>query len=163
MSDDIAKRGWEGRFLEDFEVGARYRHSHGRTITETDNTWFTLLTNNTHDIHYNADYASRTEFGRPLVNSTLTLAIVTGLSVEDISRNAVANLGWEAVKLPAPVFAGDTIYAESEVLEVRESRSRPGQGVVRVHTRGFNQDDVTVLEYERTVLVYSRSARPGRT
>ena len=154
-------RGWEGRYLEDFRVGDRYRHSHGRTISEADNTWFTLLTNNTHDVHFNADYASRTEFGKPLVVSTLTLAIVTGLSVEDVSRNAVANLGWEKVTLSAPVFIGDTIYAESEVLEVRESRSRPGQGIVRVHTRGFNQDDVTVLEYDRAVLVYSRATRPG--
>jgi acyl dehydratase len=153
--------GWEGRFLEDFHVGDRYRHSHGRTISEADNTWFTLLTNNTHDIHFNADYAARTEFGRPLVVSTLTLAIVTGLSVEDVSRNAVANLGWESVVLSAPVFAGDTLYAESVVTEVRESRSRPGQGIVRVHTRGFNQDDVTVIEFDRAVLVYSRAGRPG--
>jgi itaconyl-CoA hydratase len=152
--------GWEGRFLDDFRVGDVYRHAHGRTITQTDNTWFTLLTNNTHDVHYNADYASRTEFGKPLVVSTLTLAIVTGLSVPDVSQNAVANLGWENVRLPAPVFAGDTIYAESEVLEVRPSRSRPGQGIVRVRTRGFNQDDVTVLEFERSVLVYSRAGRP---
>lgn len=160
VTDEHGQVSWEGRFLEDFHVGDRYRHSHGRTITETDNTWFTLLTNNTHDIHYNADYASRTEFGRPLVVSTLTLAIVTGLSVEDVSRNAVANLSWNDIVLSAPVFAGDTIYAESEVLEVRESRSRPGQGIVRVHTRGFNQDGVTVLEYDRAVLVYSRAARP---
>ena len=153
--------GWEGRFLEDFVVGDIYRHAHGRTITQTDNTWFTLLTNNTHDVHFNADYASRTEFGKPLVVSTLTLAIVTGLSVEDVSRNAVANLGWDQVRLPAPVFAGDTIYAESEVLEVRPSMSRPGQGIVRVRTRGFNQNDVTVLEFERSVLVYTRSNRPG--
>ncbi len=153
--------GWEGRFLEDFQVGDVYRHAHGRTITQTDNTWFTLLTNNTHDVHYNADYASRTEFGKPLVVSTLTLAIVTGLSVPDVSQNAVANLGWEDVRLPAPVFAGDTIYAESQVLEVRPSKSRPGQGIVRVRTRGFNQDDVTVLEFERSVLVYARSHRPG--
>lgn len=155
-----AKVSWEGRFLEDFNVGDRYRHAHGRTISETDNTWFTLLTNNTHPIHYNADYAARTEFGRPLVVSTLTLAIVTGLSVSDISQNAVANLGWDNVKLVAPVFAGDTIYAESEVLEVRPSRSRPGQGLVRVKTRGFNQHDQTIIEYERTILVYSRRARP---
>src|SRR3972149_8496332 len=121
--------GWEGRFFEDFHVGDVYRHPHGRTVSEADNTWFTLLTNNTHDIHFNADYAARTEFGRPLVVSTLTLAIVTGLSVEDVSRNAVANLGWQNVILSAPVFAGDTIYAESEVLEVRASRSRPGQGM----------------------------------
>ena len=152
--------GWEGRFLEDFAVGDVYRHAHGRTVSDTDNTWFTLLTNNTHDIHFNADYAARTEFGRPLVVSTLTLAIVTGLSVPDVSQNAVANLGWDDVKLTAPVFAGDTIYAESEVLEVRPSASRPGQGIVRVRTRGFNQRDETILTFERTVLVYARVARP---
>ncbi len=151
---------WQGRFLEDFTVGDVYLHAHGRTITETDNTWFALLTNNTHDIHFNADYASRTEFGRPLVVSTLTLAIVTGLSVPDVSQNAVANLGWDNVKLTAPVFAGDTIYAESEVLEVRPSRSRPGQGLVRVRTRGFNQRDETIMTFERTVLVHARSDRP---
>ena len=154
-------RGWEGRFLEDFAVGDVYRHAHGRTITETDNTWFTLLTNNTHDIHFNADYAARTEFGRPLVVSTLTLAIVTGLSVPDVSQNAVANLGWDAVKLTAPVFAGDTIYAESTVLEVRPSRSRPGQGLVKVQTRGFNQRGETVITFVRTVLVYTRAGRPA--
>lgn len=160
-TDGTPKTGWEGRFLEDFEVGHRYRHAHGRTISETDNTWFTLLTNNSHQIHINADYAARTEFGRPLVVSTLTLAIVTGLSVPDVSQNAVANLGWESVRLTGPVFAGDTLYAESEVLEVRPSRSRPGQGIVRVRTRGFNQRDETVIEFERTILVYARSHRPG--
>jgi len=154
-------RGWEGRYLEDFTVGDVYRHAHGRTVSETDNTWFSLLTNNPHDLHSNADYAAGTEFGRPLIVSTLTLAIVTGLSVPDISQNAVANLGWDDVRMPAPVFAGDTIYAESEVLDVRPSASRPGQGVVRVRTRGFNQRDETVITYERTVLVYSRAARPG--
>ncbi len=153
--------GWQGRFLEDFVVGDVYRHAHGRTITQADNTWFTLLTNNTHDIHYNVDYASRTEFGKPLVVSTLTLAIVTGLSVEDVSRNAVANLGWEHVRCPAPVFAGDTLYAESEVLDVRASRSRPGQGIVRVRTRGLNQDGTVVMEFERNVLVYARSHAPA--
>ncbi len=149
-----------GRFLEDFLVGDVYRHAHGRTISEADNTWFSLLTNNPHDIHSNADYAARTEFRRPLVVSTLTLAIVTGLSVPDVSQNAVANLGWNDVRLTAPVFAGDTIYAESEVLEVRPSTSRPGQGLVRVRTRGYNQRDETVITYERTVLVYSRDAAP---
>lgn len=153
--------GWEGRFLDDFTVGDVYRHAHGRTISETDNTWFALLTNNPHDLHSNADYAARTEFGRPLVVSTLTLAIVTGLSVADVSQNAVANLGWDDVRLTAPVFAGDTIYAESEVLEVRPSRSRPGQGLVRVRTRGFNQRGETIMTFERTVLVYARSGRPG--
>jgi itaconyl-CoA hydratase len=162
MSEPTAPiRGWEGRFLEDFTVGDVYRHAHGRTVTQTDNTWFSLLTNNPHDVHSNADYASRTEFGKPLVVSTLTLAIVTGLSVPDVSQNAVANLGWENVRLTAPVFAGDTIYAESEVLEVRPSKSRPTQGVVRVRTRGFNQDGVTILEFERAVLVYTRAGRPG--
>ena len=155
-------RGWEGRFLEDFVVGDVYEHAHGRTITQTDNTWFSLLTNNPHDIHSNADYASRTEFGKPLVVSTLTLAIVTGLSVPDVSQNAVANLGWDDVKLTAPVFAGDTLYASSEVLQVRPSKSRPGQGLVRVRTTGRNQRDETVITYERTVLVYARAARPQR-
>ncbi len=159
MSDPVT--GWEGRFLEDFVVGDVYRHAHGRTITQTDNTWFTLLTNNSHDIHFNADYASRTEFGRLLVVSTLTLAVVTGLSVSDVSRNAVANLGWDDVKLTAPVFIGDTLYAESEVLEVRPSRSRPGQGLVRVRTRGYNQHGVTVMTFERSVLVHGREGRPG--
>jgi len=151
----------DGRFLEDFRVGDRYRHAHGRTISQADNTWFSLLTNNPHDLHSNADYASRTEFGKPLVVSTLTLAIVTGLSVPDISRNAIANLGWEDVRLTAPVFAGDTLYAESEVLEVRPSRSRPGQGIVRVRTRGLNQEGVTVLTFERAVLLPDRAHRPG--
>lgn len=164
MSEPTTRReptiSWEGRFFEDFHVGDVYRHPHGRTVSETDNTWFTLLTNNTHDIHYNADYASQTEFGRPLVVSTLTLAIVTGLSVTDVSQNAVANLGWDDVKLTAPVFAGDTLYAESEVLETRPSKSRPTQGLVRVRTRGFNQRGETVITYERTVLVYTRAGRP---
>jgi itaconyl-CoA hydratase len=152
--------GWEGRFLDDFTVGDVYLHHGGRTISETDNTWFSLLTNNAHQVHVNADYAARTEFGRPLVVSTLTLAIVTGLSVPDVSQNAVANLGWDEVRLIAPVFAGDTLYAESEVLEVRPSRSRPGQGIVRVRTRGFNQRNETVITFERTILVYRRDARP---
>ncbi|MGI8658614.1 MAG: MaoC family dehydratase [Candidatus Limnocylindria bacterium] len=149
----MTHEGWRGRYLDDFSVGDQYRHAHGRTISETDNTWFSLLTNNPHDLHSNADYASRTEFGRPLVVSTLTLAIVTGLSVPDVSQNAVANLGWESVRLPAPVFAGDTISASSEVLEVRPSRSRPGQGIVRVRTTGFNQRGETIITFERSVLV----------
>jgi acyl dehydratase len=152
--------GWEGRYFEDFTVGDVYRHPYGRTVSETDNTWFTLLTNNVHPVHYNADYASRTEFGRPLVVSTLTLAIVTGLSVIDVSQNAVANLAWDGIRMPAPVFAGDTLYAESEVLEARASNSRPTQGLVRVRTRGFNQRGETVMEFERTVLVYRRGEGP---
>ena len=157
MSDNA-----EGRFFEDFIVGDVYRHRLGRTLSEADNTWFTLLTCNTNEIHFNADYAARTEFGRPLMNSCLTLSLVTGLSVEDISRNIVANLGWDKVTLPAPVFAGDTIYAESEVLETRPSKSRQGQGLVRVRTRGFKADGTVVIEFERTVLVHSRQTAPAR-
>ncbi|HEY8677332.1 MAG TPA: MaoC family dehydratase [Candidatus Dormibacteraeota bacterium] len=151
-----------GRFFEDFKVGDVYRHAMGRTLSEADNTWFTLLTCNTNEIHFNADYASETEFGKPLMNSCLTLALVTGLSVDDISRHIVANLGWDKVTLPAPVFAGDTIYAESEVLETRPSKSRPGQGVVRVRTRGFNQKGTVVIMFERAVLVHSQQTEPKR-
>lgn len=150
-----------GRFFEDFKVGDVYRHAMGRTLSEADNTWFTLLTCNTNQIHFNADYASHTEFGRTLMNSCLTLSLVTGLSVDDISQNIVANLGWDKVTLPAPVFAGDTIYAESAVLETRPSKSRPGQGIVRVRTRGYKQDGTVVIEFERSVLVHSRESAPG--
>ncbi len=159
----MAGQSWEGNFFEDFTVGETYRHDLGRTISEADNTWFTLLTCNTLQVHFIADYAARTEFGKPLVVSTLTLAVVTGLSVGDISRNAVANLAWDKVRLPKPVFIGDTLYAETEILETRPSASRPGQGIVRVRTRGFNQHGDTVIEYERTVLVYTRAARPNLT
>lgn len=152
-----------GRFFEDFKIGDVYQHPLGRTVLEADNTWFTLLTCNTNEIHFNADFAGRTEFGKPLVNSCLTLSIVTGLSVADISQNVVANLGWDQVRLPAPVFAGDTLYAESEVLETRPSRSRPGQGIVRVRTRGWKQDGSVVIEFERTVLVHGRSTAPQRS
>jgi len=157
MSDKV-----EGRFFEDFTVGDVYQHRLGRTLSEADNTWFTLLTCNTNEIHFNADYAAHTEFGRPLMNSCLTLSLVTGLSVEDISQHIVANLGWDKVTLPAPVFAGDTIYAESEVLETRPSKSRPGQGLVRVRTRGYKPDGTVVIEFERTVLVHSRQTAPAR-
>jgi acyl dehydratase len=153
---------WEGNFFEDFRVGQIYRHPLGRTITEADNIWFTLLTCNTNQIHFNADYAARSEFKRPLVNSCLTLSLVTGLSVFDLSQNVVANLGWDRVTLPAPVIAGDTNYDESEVLETRPSRSRPGQGIVRVRTRGLKQDGTIVIEFERTVLVHGRETSPKR-
>lgn len=154
------KHGWMGRFYEDFEVGDRYIHPGGRTITETDNIWFTLLTNNTHPVHYDSNYAAKTEFGKPLVNSTLTLAIVAGMSVPDTSQNAVANLGWTDIKLTAPVFAGDTLYADSVVLSKRESKSRPNAGIVTVKTRGYKQDGTVVLEYIRSFLVYKRDAAP---
>jgi acyl dehydratase len=151
---------WRGRFLEDFHVGDHYRHPGGRTISETDNTWFTLLTSNTHPVHLDAEYAARTEFRQRLVVSTLTLAIVTGLSVSDVSLNAVANLGWDEVRLTKPVFAGDTLSAESEVELVRPSTSRPGQGVVRVRTVGRNQRGEEVISFRRTILVYSRETAP---
>ncbi len=140
------------RTYEELEVGAVYRSRFGRTVLEADNVWFTLLTLNTNPIHFDAAYAEGTEWGRLLVDSTFTLALVTGLSVVDVSERAV-NLGWREVRLPAPVFAGDTIRAETEVLEKRESKSRPGQGVVTVRTRGLNQRDEVVIDFERTVLV----------
>jgi itaconyl-CoA hydratase len=147
-----------GRYYEDLEVGATYRHRPGRTIGEADNTWFTLLTMNTHPIHFDAEYARHTEFGKPLVNSTLTLSMLVGMSVADTSQKAVANLGWDKVRLPKPVFVGDTLYAESTVLEKRESKSRPGQGIVTIHTVGRNQRKEIVCEFDRTILVLKRGA-----
>ena len=145
-----------GRHFEDFTVGDIYEHRPGRTISEADNTWFTLLTMNTHPLHFDAAYCARTEFGRPLVNSCLTLAMVVGMSVSDLSQKAVANLGWDKVRLAAPVFAGDTIYAESEVLTVRESKSRPTQGIVTVRTTGRKADGTVFMSYERAILVPKR-------
>src|SRR5881397_3489977 len=132
------KEGCHGRFFEDFAVGDIYQHPLGRTVIATDNIWFTLLTQNTAPIHFDQHYAAQTEFGRPLVDSTFTLALVTGQSVTDISQNVMANLGWDEVRLPAPVFEGDTIYSCSEVLETRESKSRPNVGVVTVQSTGYN-------------------------
>jgi len=154
------KEGWTGRVYEDFEVGDIYPHPLGRTILPADNTWFTLLTQNTNPIHFDHAYAAGTEFGRTLVNSTLTLALVTGQSVTDLSQNVMANLGWDAVRLPSPVFEGDTIYSRSEVLDKRESRSRPHVGIVRVRTAGFKQDGTVVIEFERTFMVYKRGHVP---
>jgi itaconyl-CoA hydratase len=147
-----------GRFFEDIEVGDVYRSRLGRTIERTDNTWFTLLTNNTNQVHFNDAFAAATEFGQPLVNSCLTLSIVVGLSVADTSENAVANLGWESITMPRPVFAGDTLWAESEVLAKRKSSSRPTQGIVTIRTRGLNQHGETVVEFVRTFLIYCRTA-----
>jgi itaconyl-CoA hydratase len=141
-----------GRTYDDMEVGAVYRSRFGRTVLDADNVWFTLLTMNTNPIHFDAEHAAQTEWKRPLVDSTFTLALVTGLSVADVSERAV-NLGWREVRLPAPVFAGDTIRAETEILEKRESQSRPGQGIVTVRTRGLNQRDEIVIEFERTIMV----------
>jgi len=158
-TENSAERPDGGRCYEDFHVGQVMRHPLGRTVTEVDNTWFTLLTNNSNPIHFDRFYASQTEFGEPLMNSTLTLALVVGLSVGDISRHAI-NLGWDEVRLPAPVVAGDTIYAQSEVLSMRESKSRPNMGIVEVKTSGFKQDGTVVISYRRTILVYKRGHAP---
>lgn len=145
-----------GRSYDDFVVGDVYEHWPGRTVTEADNVWFTNLTMNTHPIHFDANYASKTEFGRYLVNSTLTLALVAGMAVSGTSQKAIANLGWEEIKIPAPVFVGDTLYAETEVLGKRLSKSRPNQGIVRVRHLGKNQDGVVVMDMVRSFLSAKR-------
>ncbi|ABG05652.1 MaoC-like dehydratase [Rubrobacter xylanophilus DSM 9941] len=156
------REGWRGRFYEDFEVGDVYEHPLGRTVTTTDNIWFTLLTQNSAPIHFDHHYASQTEFGRPLVDSTFTLALVTGQSVTDVSQNVFANLGWDEVRLPAPLFEGDTVYSRSEVLSKRESRSRPEVGIVEVRTEGYKQDGTVVISFRRTLMVYKRGRGPER-
>ena len=148
-----------GRCYEDFEVGKVLRHQLGRTVTATDNTWFTLLTMNTNPIHFDVHYSAQTEFGRPLMNSTFTLALITGISVADVSQHAV-NLGWDEVRMPAPVFEGDTIYAQTEILSKRDSKSRPHMGLVEIKTTGFKQDGTVVMEFRRTILVYRRGHEP---
>lgn len=155
------KTGWTGRVFEDFAVGDVYEHPLGRTILDADNTWFTLLTQNTNPIHFDAVYSAQTEFGKPLVNSCLTLALVTGQSVTDLSQNVMANLGWDEVRLPHPVFAGDTIHSRSEILETRTSQSRKNAGIVRAKTTGFNQDGTTVIEFTRTFMVFRRGHVPA--
>jgi len=153
-----APKEWRGRFFEDFAVGDVYRSRIGRTITASDNTWFTALTMNTNQVHFNAEFAARTRFGQPLVNSCLTLALVVGLSVPDTSENATANLAWDRITLPNPVFVGDTLWAESEILELRPSASNPDVGIVSMRTRGVNQRGQVVIEFLRTFMAYRRSA-----
>jgi itaconyl-CoA hydratase len=153
-----APKVWRGRFYEDFAVGDVFRSRFGRTITETDNVWFTCLTMNTNQVHFNEPFAARTRFGRPRVYSTFTLALVTGLTVPDTSENATANLSWTDIKLPSPVFAGDTLWAESEVTELRESSSNPSVGIVTMRSRGVNQRGEVVIEFKRTFMVYKRDA-----
>ncbi|MBN8478303.1 MAG: MaoC family dehydratase [Burkholderiales bacterium] len=154
------KRGWEGRFFEDFAVGDVYRSRIGRTITQADNIWLTLLTNNTNQIHFNEHYASFTEFGRPLVNSAITIAVVAGLGVTDTSENGFA-LGWDHIRLPNPLYEGDTVYSVSEVVDKRESSSRPKQGIVKFRTRGVKQDGTVVIDYTRSVMVWKRAHAPA--
>jgi acyl dehydratase len=157
------KEGWKGRVFEDFTVGDVYEHPLGRTLLAADNVWFSCLTMNTNPIHVDAEYAGRTEFKKPLMNSCFTLALVTGQSVTDLTQNAVANLGWDEVRLPHPAFDGDTIYARSEVLETRESKSRPKAGIVRVKTTGVNQHGTVVIEFKRTFMVWKRGHVPARS
>src|SRR4051794_5984856 len=152
--------GWRGRFFEDFAAGDDYDHPLWPPVTETDNIWMTLLTQNTAPIHFDSHYAAQTEFGRRLVDSTFTLALVTGQSVTDISQNVLANLGWDEVRLPHPVFEGDTIYSQSEVLAKRESQSRPNVGIVTVKTTGYNQEGQVVITFKRTIMVYKRGCAP---
>ena len=155
----VAANRWResyGRYFEDFVVGEIYEHRPGRTISEADNTWFTLLTMNQHPLHFDANYAAKSEFGARLVNSCLTLSIVVGMSVSDVSQKAIANLGWTDIKLTHPLFAGDTLYAESEVIDKRESSSRPGAGIVTVKTIGLNQDGKVVGTFNRTMLIAKR-------
>jgi itaconyl-CoA hydratase len=157
------KQGWTGRVFEDFEVGDVYEHPLGRTLLEADNSWFTLLTQNTNPIHFDEHYSAQTEFKRPIINSCLTLALVTGQSVTDLSQNVMANLGWDEVRMSHPVFAGDTIYSRSEILEKRESKSRPNVGIVKAKTSGFNQDGTVVIEFLRTFMVYRKGHTPRIT
>lgn len=149
-----------GRAFEDFVVGHIYEHRPGRTITDADNVWFTLLTMNTHPAHFDYEYAKKTEFGKPLVASPLTVALMVGMSVSDVSQKAVANLGWDNIRLTNPLFPGDTLYAESEVIDKRESSSRPEQGIVTVRTIGKNQHGQVVCTFNRTMLIWKRGCGP---
>lgn len=149
------------RYLEDFNVGDVYRARLGRTVTEYDNISFTLLTGNTNQIHFNRHYAQQLPWRRCLVNGALTMSIIAGLGVVDVSENGFG-LGWDGIELVNPVFAGDTLYSESEVLAVRESRSDPTKGIVKVESRGFNQDGVLVIKFVRSVMVWKRGSAPQR-
>jgi itaconyl-CoA hydratase len=145
-----------GRYFEEFTVGDVYEHRPGKTVLESDNHLFTLLTLNTHPLHFDAEYGAATEFGRNLVVSTYTLSLLIGMSVSDISQKTIANLGMDEVRFTSPVFAGDTLYAESEVLEKRASASRPGQGIVTVRTTGKNQKGEVVCTFKRSMLIPER-------
>ena len=147
-----------GNFYEDFALGQVYRHQLGRTIGEADNRWFSLLTMNTNQLHFNADYAKKSEHGQELVNSGLTVALVLGISVADISQNAIANLGWKEIRLTAPVYVGDTLYGESVIIGLRPSASRPEAGIVTCATRGLNQRGEEVLDFERTFMLWRSNA-----
>ena len=160
-ADDKVRPGWNGRYFEDFSEGDIYEHPLGRTILSTDNAWFTLLTQNTAPLHFDHHYASQTSWGKPLVDSTFTLALVTGQSVTDVSQHVFANLGWNEVEMPHPLFEGDTVYSRSTVLKARESKSHPDVGIVEVHTEGYNQDGDIVIHFKRAIMVYKRGQGPS--
>jgi acyl dehydratase len=157
----MKKEGWKGRYFEDFTVGDVYPHPLGRTILAADNSWFTLLTQAQSPLHFDHHYASQTEFKKPLVNSCLVIALITGQSVTDLSQNVFANLGWDEVRMSAPVFEDDTIYSESEVLELKPSSSRPNVGIVKVRTSGYNQDGKVVMTFLRSFMVYREGQGPA--
>jgi itaconyl-CoA hydratase len=155
---ETAPKVWRGRFFEDLDVGDVFRSRFGRTITDTDNVWFTCLTMNTNPMHFDVPYTEGTRFKQPLVNSAFTLALVTGMTVPDTSENAAANLAWTDIKLPKPVYVGDTLYAESEITDKRESKSNASVGIVSMRCRGLNQRGEVVIEFKRTFMVYKRDA-----
>ncbi|WP_129115972.1 MaoC family dehydratase [Halegenticoccus tardaugens] len=164
--DDPSERrlvaGWQGRYYEDFQVGDVYKHPYGRTVTETDNVWLTNLTMNVNPMHFNEPYAAETEFGERLVDGTFVIALAVGMSVIDVSMNATANLGYDEVRHHAPVFHGDTVFAESEVLSKRGSESREHVGIVETELRAYNQEGEKVLSLKRTLMVLKREyARPS--
>ena len=153
------KEGWRGRFFEDFAVGDVFQHPLGRTVTEADEVWFCNLVTSPNQLHFNRDYASRTRFGKSAVNAPFTNALVTGLSVSDISQNGI-NVEWTEIKVPNPLFIGETVYAETEVLEVRELKSRPDQGLITVKSRGITAEGKVVIELIRKIMVYKRDRAP---
>lgn len=151
-----------GPYYEDFSVGDIIKHWPGRTVSEADNTWFTLLTLNTHPIHFDFNYAENQMFGKPIVNSTFTLALLAGMTVRDTSQNTIANLGWSDIKIPKPVFIGDTIYAETEVMDMRDSKSRPDAGIISFKQTGYNQNNEIIMSYKRTSLAKKRGYDDGK-
>jgi acyl dehydratase len=149
-----------GRYFEEFEIGQEFRHWPGRTISEADNTWFSLLTMNQHPLHIDAHYAATTQHGRCLVVGTLVFSIAVGISVADISGRAIANLGYNEVRHLGPVFAGDTIYASSKIIGKRESATKPDRGIVSVETKAYNQREEAVLSFRREVMIPKRPLDP---
>jgi len=161
-ADDPGERrlvsGWYGRFYEDLAVGDIYKHPHGRTVTETDNVWFSHITMKSSPLHSNEAYMASTEYGERIVDGTFVIALAVGMSVADVSENAVANLGYEEIHHHAPVFHGDTLFAESEVVSKRESNSRDDVGIVETELRTFNQTGELVLSLREALLIEKRAS-----